>query len=691
MSKRIRKILSLLMAVLLVTGIMFGNVSFKAKADNNCLIKVEINNDAPDRNYNLDVTPLDNAGNPIAGGNINFNNTGGSNTFAIIDAASSINFKLQTAGNTLNSVSIGGQALDDEAKAAIVSQEGYTIAYGGDSSLTVSLNISGQQNNDPGDPPAGPAAPANPVDISVSLDDQDHVCAGIRIDGYNMDPLTKKVTVNDGQQTRDIGICVEFGMGISKVEINGTVITDIPQDNQGWITFTGIADASTYTIKVYKGDSDDITMLWVYDQETADKKGFGTDSVVENGKVELVSIKRGEEVVYDEQTEDSQLSIDEDGGYVMLKKGDDVTVRLIPNYGYQLKSVSVNGNELTPQKSVSTFELRGIQGNIHFSGAFVKKDDVTVSTSSIAKSPVISDGGNAASSGNLSLSISDNTAYTTDVTGAVSGATAKKVASLDLSLDNIVSKGNGENWTTNITEFTNPISISIDVSDEELEDGETYGIVRDHNGTLTELDATYVDGKLTFKTNQFSTYTIIKKTESKIVSEVIKDSDISAGLKHKGINTLEKIEKEFIEVLKNNKITAESGKYVVVDVKMKMLKNGVWVDADASNFPAEGLEIEIPFDMSKIPEGAKVTVAHMFSETIGDSKAGDVEILTSQLTSTGIKVKVNGLSPFMITWTTTPEAPTKTGDSNNIALWLFMTVISMISAIYFSRRQYKRV
>lgn len=93
------------------------------------------------------------------------------------------------------------------------------------------------------------------------------------------------------------------------------------------------------------------------------------------------------------------------------------------------------------------------------------------------------------------------------------------MAALDLTLDNIVSKGDGSNWTTNITEFDKPISISMNVDVAALSDGETYGIVRDHNGVLTELEATYVDGVLTFETNQFSTYTLVKKSEASTVPE----------------------------------------------------------------------------------------------------------------------------------------------------------------------------
>ena len=356
-------------------------------------------------------------------------------------------------------------------------------------------------------------------EITVTVDAPNGLCQGVRIDGKNVDPNTNKVSVAKDNATRSIGICVEFGKALSKVEINGNEITEIPADNEGWVTFEGIADADSYTIKLYEGESDDITMLWVFDEETAKKYGYGEDAIVKNGKVELVSIRRAGEVIYNGESNVPGVAIDEETGYVMLKKGDDLIVKLIPDYGYQLKSISVNGQDLTPQESVSTFELQNIQGNIHFSGVFEKAEDVVTSTSKVATGSVITGGANAASSGNLRLTIADNANYKTDVTSAVNASKVEAVAALDLTLDNIVSKGDGSNWTTNITEFDKPISISMNVDVAALSDGETYGIVRDHNGVLTELEATYVDGVLTFETNQFSTYTLVKKSAASAVPE----------------------------------------------------------------------------------------------------------------------------------------------------------------------------
>ena len=87
--------------------------------------------------------------------------------------------------------------------------------------------------------------------------------------------------------------------------------------------------------------------LW----KTASYKDIATfigneDAWVENGRVELLSITRAGSVIFDSEThvgDPAAFGIDENGGSVFLKKGDYVTMRLIPDYGYQLASVNING------------------------------------------------------------------------------------------------------------------------------------------------------------------------------------------------------------------------------------------------------------------------------------------------------------------------------------------------------------
>ncbi len=348
-----------------------------------------------------------------------------------------------------------------------------------------------------------------PVDISVTVTEGSDL-----LDTFGTYIWIDNVPVADGKasvheaENHELKFQVAFGSSIEKVNVN-EVDYEITPLEDGQIQVV-VPHATAYTVKLTAGQSDDVTIMWTYDPADAEQ-----DYYVDHGKVEVVSIKRAGATIFDKTTESEDVRIDDNGGWVAIKRGDDVVLRLIPDYGYQLESVTINDQTLVPQEGVSEFSLPDIQGNLHFKGVFVNTSDKIADSSDAVSNVSISNGSNAAATGNLQLKVEDNSAYSADVTGAGAGATA--VASIDLTLDNIVSKGNGQSgadgwWTTNITEFTNPIKVGLKVDATKLDEGQNFSVIRDHNGKLTTLDATY-DAEtetLTFETNQFSTFTIAK-------------------------------------------------------------------------------------------------------------------------------------------------------------------------------------
>ena len=315
---------------------------------------------------------------------------------------------------------------------------------------------------------------------------------------------------------------VAFGCSISKAYFNEEELT--LKDTGDGVRYT--AEFSRDIIKfdgtpnvirlVSGGTSSDVTVVWTDSAERSQQLYGNDDAYVANGKVEVVSIQRGGQEIYNASmgNVENVVKITGEDGWVSLKKGDDVVLKLIPDYGYQLKSVDLNGCTAIPvDSSVSTFKIENIQTNLHFKGVFEKSEDmINTAGSSLVKNAGIANGNHAASSGNLSLTVADNKSYSKDVTSIISGD-AKKVAALDLTLDQVVSKGNGSSWTNAITSFAQDINVSLSIDGSMLKEGESFGVVRDHNGTLTELNAVYdtKTGTLTFPTNQFSTYTIVKK------------------------------------------------------------------------------------------------------------------------------------------------------------------------------------
>ena len=183
-------------------------------------------------------------------------------------------------------------------------------------------------------------------------------------------------------------------------------------------------------------------------------------------------------------------------------------LRLIPDYGYQLKGVSLNGGvTLAPQAEVSTFTFTMPDTNVHFKGIFTQTQDEINTSGTKVSSASVENGANAAPSGNLRLTVEDSDANTTNALAQVENAVSAEA--VNLTLDQIVSKGNGTNWETPVTQFGQPVKMKLKVADYDTAAG--YEVVREHDGNLTKLPTSVSeDGTLTFETNQFSTYFIVK-------------------------------------------------------------------------------------------------------------------------------------------------------------------------------------
>ena len=260
-------------------------------------------------------------------------------------------------------------------------------------------------------------------------------------------------------------------------------------------------EKGNYSIQV---DKERITITWGYDSKT-----YGEDAYLEHGTTRIIQINGTAPNTGDPYGNNAG---DSRGGNLVVQPGNTVTVELKPDYGYQLRGVSLNGINLTAAKDVSTFTFTMPNTQIHFKGIFEKAED-TVDTSAAKEvtSASISNGANAAGSGNLQLTVADSTGY--DMTAAqqkVAGAVSAQAVELDL--NQIVAKGDGTNWETKITEFTNPITLSLGINNYDA--NYDYVVVRDHNGTTTALPTKVIDGKVTFETNQFSTYVIVKKEKT---------------------------------------------------------------------------------------------------------------------------------------------------------------------------------
>ena len=242
------------------------------------------------------------------------------------------------------------------------------------------------------------------------------------------------------------------------------------------------------------------TITWAYDRQT-----YGEDAYLEHGKAQVVAVE-GVDDLYNIPFASNPG--DEKGGHIAVEAGKQVTVRLTPDYGYQLTGVTLNGGvTLAPQAEVSTFTFTMPDTNVHFKGIFKQTQDEINTSGTKVFSASVENGANAAPSGNLRLTVEDSDANTTNALAQVENAVSAEA--VNLTLDQIVSKGNGNSWETPVTQFSQPVKMKLKVADYDTAAG--YEVVREHNGNLTKLTTSVSeDGTLTFETNQFSTYFIVK-------------------------------------------------------------------------------------------------------------------------------------------------------------------------------------
>lgn len=440
------------------------------------------------------------------------------------------------------------------------------------------------------------------------------------------------------------------------------------------------------------------TITWAYDDVR-----YGKDAYLEHGTAEIIAVN-GTPVAKLPMDPDNFATNagNKDGGHFAAVPGAKITIKLTPDYGYQLSGVQLNGGAtLEAQKDVSTFTFTMPDTSVHFKGIFTKSEDAVVTTGNTVKNAAIANGANATSSGNLELKVSDNTNYNTAAaTALVSDAVAAEA--VDLSLNQVVSKGNGTNWETGITEFEKPITLSLALKDYDA--NYDYTVVRNHNGKLTALDTTAINGTVSFATNQFSTYVIVKKEKSK-TPVYSTEANAGAGAPQ---TTFSQTTKELLDAIgltaaEKKTIANGANVNVVLNVNVKTLteKEAKLIESViGKNKMAETYDINLLLQIAGLADrnitdpssaiGITITIPDKFINTdtsvkrvyrmvrIHDGKAtvidGTFDANTKQFT-----FATDGFSTYALVYedvaatTTTPETTSpKTNDTSLPIAWLLL-------------------
>ncbi len=426
--------------------------------------------------------------------------------------------------------------ITEDIRNQLVSDEGYTLESGKEYALeNVEFKSDDGSGENPAPNPGGneecigfafegemgtdySALVANGIQLYVAVSSDDAKPAGSQF---------KELNSLVGSNVTQAGSAYKFDSSVSQVYAYLKYDTGKYMSQAGYgsqinigVGYENASKISATGINTIQVDKIHYTVTWAYDA-----KRFGEDAYLEHGKAYITAINgvSVDKLTFDAIWGDNPGNAE--GGNLAVEAGSTVTVKLIPDYGYQLKSVSLNGNELTPQSDVSTFTFKMPATQVHFKGAFEKSTDVITTQGDTVANAIINNASNATDSGNISLEVKDNSTYKTEDAEALVTDSLSAEA-VDLNLNQIVSKGNGSSWETAITEFSKPVTLTLGL--KNYDSSYDYTVVRNHNGQLTKLDTTVSNGKVSFETNQFSTY-IIVKSEKKKTSIIGKGSKIGEG------------------------------------------------------------------------------------------------------------------------------------------------------------------
>jgi len=467
---------------------------------------------------------------PSAGGTISYRLNGNGNYIPVTDlstsvdvsAASSIDFKLEANAEYQIDNHRGIKIYVDGTPNELNGNNGlysYTFSEPANHKYQLCFGFESTSGGGGGNQPIN-----NPVTLTFNVSGQTQPYIGVEeimVDNTNRATIqnnTGSVEV-ESATNHDLVLRAYFGSKITSASVDGTACT-ISADGQT-ATITVSEKTEAYAVSVTATDSDDVTILWTHDP--AEKNGAWSDAYIERGTgtVQFVKLERnGVEV-----QPGVGSNYNENGGYYQCKRGDIVTLKFVPAAGYQLTSASLNGHTLEAQAEQSTFKVT-MAGNFHLAGSFTKTSAQTKVASSTNVTGLSVSGTDAAiNTGNVAVGVTGGQANPTDneieaAMGADSADFVEAVETVDITMTNVISKGgagdyfsaSGNYWTNPMTDLTTPATVSLAVANK-LSPGETYSVVRKHGTKLTEIDATYNSstGLLTFGSNAFSDYTIIKK------------------------------------------------------------------------------------------------------------------------------------------------------------------------------------
>jgi len=374
-------------------------------------------------------------------------------------------------------------------------------------------------------------------------------------DPETLEPMTEKTsltitgdTIHYDYDTTTNKVNFVFTMApgtlMTGLVINGQTITGLPStaeellacysDHALEIPVNNIAQADTYTIEItarYPNSSEEFmgNFLWDYNPE-----GYTSeDDKILNGTLEFVQAEYDghvyttpEEInalggVYiwrDAPRKKTYTEEREGCGEAQFPKGTMLTVKIIPDAGYQLVNFGINGGAFEPQETIGTYKFEVDGGPFHLQASIQQVDDVVKTTSDKVSAGAIELGEEESMAvGTARLDVKDIELTENQISNFEEASTGYDIKSyLDISLFNTVYKGEeSKSWDTKVKDLDNEATIYLQLEDDV--DGEEIAIVHEkHDGTYEIIPTEYIAeyNAIVFKTKSFSNYAIATKSNT---------------------------------------------------------------------------------------------------------------------------------------------------------------------------------
>ena len=476
----IGRVFAVLMSFMLIVTSFNIAGAIKAYAAISCTLKISCAQgmEVPG-NYGIEYNECDAEGNSTGSNGWLSGNSDGSEASAELSAIGSeyIKIKVQSAGKD---IFINGSCDNswDSGKVIAVSELAAEYQF-------QLQPPQGNQPSDPQDPQDPPSGPAEAVNLTINWQGE---FGDIAVGGYHIDAsgaTSGSETFTEAQCDGDninISVVAPFTMVFSSLKVDGS---EKLSSNADTYDFTIPKTNTTVSIVSVVAGTGSHTIVWAYDDE------FGADALVEHGKVEVISgaENHGER-------------------HYLAQKDSVVTIKLIPDYGYQVVGAKINGDiDLTAGTNVNVFSFSMPNTNVHFQGIFTSTEDIVSNSSSAVSGASFAGNAVASTGGTAKMTIANATPSDTSVVTQEID-TSKDVQAVDITMDQLFYKNSAESiWTEHKTELGSAAQVELTV--KQAADG--YAVLREHEGSVEEIASNYDEStnKITFASDKYSTYTLV--------------------------------------------------------------------------------------------------------------------------------------------------------------------------------------